>query len=336
MKLRRNLILLLTVGIAAVAAASIVALSIGTFKTGVFDVIAALFGYGDAASAGFVAGRLPRVLLALGVGAALAVSGATYQSILRNPLADPFVLGVSGGAAVAVVLVEITPVGFYISRLAAGVCGAGGAMALVYVLSLRRGRLSPLTMLLVGVIVNAVCSALMMLLMTFAEEKLMSDIIGYLMGSFEGALVSARMAALFVAMVGIVSAVMFFLSARLNALAVGEDVAAGVGVNVERTKRISFAAASVLVGVSVVLTGPIGFVGLVVPHALRLILGSDYRLLIPASFFGGAAFLLVCDTAVRLVSVSTHKTLPVGVITALVCAPFFIVLLRRQLRGALL
>jgi iron complex transport system permease protein len=275
--------------------------------------------------------RLPRVLLGAGVGAALAVSGVAFQALLRNPLADPYVLGVSGGAAVAG-----TAAALFAGAGALGVwtqpafafAGALGAILLVFVFGRARGHLVPHLALLAGVVVNALCGALLMALRTLAAEHTLGESMSWLMGAL-GSVDGARLAALF-AYAAAALVVLVPRAAALNALALGDDSARTVGVDVERTRRAVFLSASLLTAAAVAFAGPIGFVGIIVPHALRRLVGADHRLLLPAATFGGAAFLVIADSAARLTFAVTGSEPPVGVLTALVGAPLFLVILRQR------
>jgi iron complex transport system permease protein len=286
--------------------------------------------------------RIERTLTAALVGAALAASGVAFQALLRNPLADPYILGVSGGASLGVILATVLlPVSWLtltipalgVTLSAAGL--AGFVMALVtvgavYLIAQRRGRLDPYRLILTGVIVNAFFGAAIMLTAALAGDRLRNEIIYWLMGGL-GSL-RARWGELAVAAVVILAGLGVFVyqAAGFNLLSFGEDVASSLGLQVERRRRSAFVVASLLAGVSVSLAGPIGFVGLIVPHLLRLIFGSDHRLLVPLSIFGGAIFLMIGDRLVQLVPYDVVGGLPVGVVTALCGVPFFILLMRRS------
>jgi len=275
--------------------------------------------------------RLPRLLLAAAVGAGLAIAGGTFQAMLRNPLADPFILGVSGGATVgAVVAMLFRPFLRALAMPAAPIFAFGGAlgtMLLVYWVAQTRGRLQPYVLLMVGVIVNAVLGAVIMFLMTVARLPELQQITYWLMGGIRdyGGYAQIGLTAAFVAAGG---AVLVWRASEFNLLSLGEESAQQLGVNAERTKLIGFVGASIVVGAVVSMSGPIGFVGLIVPHLVRLIWGPDHRLLLPACLLAGAIFLAVCDTAARVM------TIPVGVVTAFCGGPFFLVLLKRQQRRA--
>jgi iron complex transport system permease protein len=272
--------------------------------------------------------RLPRVLLAAAVGGCLGASGAAMQALLANPLACPHLLGISGGAAftgmVALILGADT-----LSPLVplAAFAGALGAIAVIYLGARAAGRTTPHAILLVGVVLNAMAAAAIMLVNAIVSYTQARGVLFWVMGSLTSqsyALVGA------VAGYALVGAMWLMLHAQdLNLMAAGEEGALQLGVAVERARRSIFVAASLLVGAAVSVSGMIGFVGLIVPHLLRLLLGPDHRLLLPASFLGGAIFLVWADTLARTVLGPTE--LPVGVITAFAGGPFFLLLLRRSL-----
>jgi iron complex transport system permease protein len=273
--------------------------------------------------------RLPRVLLSLAVGASLAVSGVLFQALLRNPLADPFVLGVSGGAALAgsAALVLGSALGLsYAAVPPAAFAGAVLSTLLLGLVSGARGRASATSLLLTGVVFNAFASAGIVFLASLSGLTEGANLFLWLIGSLSAVRVDAAgWVALFV-LVGLACAVP--LARSLNLLTLGEEPALQLGVEVERVQRLLLVAASLMVGAAVSVAGLIGFVGLIIPHLLRLLIGPDHRLLLPAAALAGAAFLLLCDSAAR--SLPGGRELPVGAITALVGGPLFLWLLRRH------
>ncbi|MFK7897910.1 MAG: FecCD family ABC transporter permease [Myxococcota bacterium] len=290
----------------------------------------------DSVSADIVFGvRLPRVILGALVGAALATAGAVFQALLRNPLADPYVLGVSGGAALAGIVVLAFGSAWSVSTQAVPVAAfLGGLLAtgLLYWVSGGRGRSSPTALLLTGVVFNAFASAGIIFLASVAGFFDGSRIFLWLIGHLSAVEIDA--VGLVGASVALGLAVACVLARSLNLLALGDETAAQLGVPVEAHRRILLVATSLMVGAAVAVSGLIGFVGLIVPHALRLVIGSDHRLLIPASALSGAGFLVLSDTLAR--TVLNGRELPVGAVTALVGGPLFIFLLRRaQSRGPL-
>jgi len=284
----------------------------------------------DAAAAPIVRGlRVPRVLLAFSVGGALAVSGAALQALIRNPLADPYLLGLSGGAglgAVAAMALEI-PGTWAVPALA--FVGALGAVALVYRLSAVSGRrLDPRVLLLAGVIVGAFTAAIMTAILTLSRADELRNAFLWLLGGFSAASWNAVRLFLLYALVPL--AVLMVQARALDLLTLGEEPAQTLGTNVERLKRVVLVSTSLLTAAGVAVCGVIGFVGLVVPHALRGLIGPLHRSLLPAAFLAGGGFLVLADAAAR--TVVRPVELPVGVVTALVGVPLFAVLLRRSLR----
>ncbi len=279
--------------------------------------------------------RLDRVWLAALVGAALSVVGVAFQALLRNPLADPFVMGVSGGAALggtlAMVVFSSSGEGIALQGPAA-FAGALFATLLIYRVGRVGGRLDGTTILLVGVVFNAFASAVITFLKTVVSAQKTQEVLGWLMGIITDRDLSTLAWLTPSILAGII--VLWLASAGMNALSLGEAGALNLGVNVERLKIVVFFAASLLVGLAVCVTGLVGFVGLMVPHVCRLVLGPDHRLLIPASALAGAAFLVLADLASRMAFLAIGRELPVGVITAFLGGPFFLLLLRRRHRRA--
>lgn len=273
--------------------------------------------------------RLPRVLLAALLGGALTSAGVAFQALLRNPLADPYVLGVSGGASIGGVVALVFGVAGALGGLglpAFAFAGALGSLLLIERIATVGGRMTVYTVLLTGAIFNAFSAALIYFIQSVASLEQLHAIVFYLMGRIPsygypalGGLTLAIVAA---------SALLAATGREFNALSLGEEGARQLGVSVEGVKRRTFVLGSLLTGVCVAVAGMIGFVGLVVPHVLRMILGPDHRLLLPAGFFGGAAFLVLADLAARLTIAPDE--LPVGVVTALIGGPFFLWLLRRR------
>jgi iron complex transport system permease protein len=273
--------------------------------------------------------RLPRILLGILVGAALSVSGASFQALLRNPLADPFVLGVSSGAAlgsilaliVAPQLALITPLGAFLGALA--------TITAVYYLGRRNGHLDSSTLLLGGIITASFLSAIIMFLMTTLAGRDLRGMVFWLMGDLSTPVpVGLRWIFTIGVLVGI--GAIYTTAADLNLLLTGEREAIHLGVDVTRVKLVVYVSASLLTALAVSASGAIGYVGLLVPHLIRLMFGSDYRLLIPASALGGAIAIVLADTLARTVVAPTE--LPVGAMTAMAGAPVFIYLLRRGMR----
>ena len=275
--------------------------------------------------------RLPRVVGGALIGAALATAGVLFQGLLRNPMADPYIIGTSAGAALGITVAMLLPIGMaFLGFGLVPLLAFGGALAtvmLVYYLARVGAKTPVVSMLLAGFTVSAMLSALMFLLITMSDRLHLriNSVYMFLMG---GISVTGWGQIVIVAPIVIGGVVLARLLAfRLNAFSLGEEGAAYVGINVERDKIIILALGSVLTAAAVSISGLIGFVGLVTPHAMRLILGPEHRLLIPASALAGAAFLVVADLLAR--TLPSSGEIPVGIITALVGAPFFIYLLRR-------
>ena len=274
--------------------------------------------------------RLPRALMAVVVGGALAAAGTVLQALLRNPLAEPHLLGVSGGAAfggvLALIVVGSSGMLPMLVVPAGAFAGALVTMLVVYRLGTVHGRLQPYTFLLAGVVCNAFTGALIMALNAAAGFFQAHGILFWLMGSLQTqsyALVAASAVYLAVGVLWLLRHTRAF-----NVLSLGEEGAAQLGVHVVRTRRVAFVVSSLLVGAAVSVSGMIGFVGLIVPHVTRLLIGADYRLLLPASVLVGGIFLVLAYTVARSAFGATE--IPVGVVTALCGGPFFIYLLRRE------
>jgi len=279
----------------------------------------------------FFIARLPRVLAGALVGAALAAAGVVLQALLRNPLATPFTLGVSSGAALGAMLatafhLEATLLGISAVPLAS-FTGAMLATAVVYGLaaSQRRG-LSTNVLLLAGVTLNAFFSALILFVQYFADMTDALRAVRWLMGDLDVGTLAPLAGAL--PLLLLAAAGMAVLPRALNLLTMGDEVAASRGVDVHRAQRLAFLSASLATGAAVSLGGPVGFIGIIVPHLVRLIVGADHRLVLPASTLLGAAFLMLCDVVARTLLAPVE--VPVGIITAVIGGPFFLWLLVRH------
>ncbi|MFB6173998.1 MAG: vitamin B12 ABC transporter permease BtuC [Halobacteriales archaeon] len=265
--------------------------------------------------------RLPRIALAATVGFALATAGAVMQGFFRNPMADPSIIGVSSGAAVGAVAVIVLPLSVPFGTEAAAFAGALLAAFGVYLIASEAGRTPVATLLLAGVAVQALLGAVVSFMLVLSREGLRQAVY-WLMGHLHASTWGDVAIALPVALGGFLLVLPF--APDLNALVLGEEDAHAVGVEVERTKRLLLAAASLVTAIAVSVAGVIGFVGLIVPHVMRLLVGPDHRVLLPASAFAGAVFLVATDTIARLGAAE----LPVGIVTAVLGAPFFLYLLR--------
>lgn len=274
--------------------------------------------------------RLPRALLGLLVGGGLALSGAVFQALLRNPLAEPYILGISGGAALGAVLVlalGLTVAGSW-ALPAAAFAGALLAIALVFrVAAAADRRVDVRVLLLAGVVVGAFFSACIAFVLSVSDAPTVRSAVLWMMGSLAGA---DWKSVLVVATYTLPAAVVLMgLSRALNLMAIGEETAGYLGTDVERVKRLAFGIASLIAAAGVAVAGVIGFVGLIIPHAVRLLTGSDHRFLLPLSFLAGASFLTLADVLARVLLAPTE--IPIGVITAFAGVPLFLVLLRRSL-----
>lgn len=275
--------------------------------------------------------RLPRILLGAVVGLALASGGTAFQSLLKNPLADPYILGVSGGAALGCVLGIAFHLPFIAVTLVAFVA-AFATMLLIYWIAAEKGRLPAHTLLLTGVIFNAFAFALIMLVHSLVTMEQAHEILFLLMGSLEFESYRTIGIVGLTVMAGFV--LLILLSPKMNLMSCSEETAATLGVDIEKFRRWIFFGASLMIGAVVSVSGLIGFVGIFVPHMIRMMFGPDHRLLVPASGIAGAAFLVFADTIARtVVAGGPYQTqLPVGVVTALIGGPFFVYLLKRKVR----
>jgi iron complex transport system permease protein len=269
--------------------------------------------------------RVPRILLAGAVGMCLATAGAGYQALLRNPLAEPYLLGVSNGAAVGTMTALVFFGSYEWSRPVMAFAGALTATIVVYQLARGRAGATPERLILSGVIVTTFLSSAIVFITTLMDATRIRSFTFWLLGDLSGTTSSLLAVALIAAAIGVV--VLMMNARSLNLMMLGERDAFDLGVEVGRVRLIVFVAASLLVGSSVASSGSVGYVGLVVPHLVRLSFGSDNRIVIGASAFAGAAFVIVADTVAR--TIIAPRELPVGAITALIGAPLFIYLLRR-------
>jgi len=321
----------------------VIALKLGAVQVSLYglgrDLIRVLLHQSSAISTDYgmivVDIRLPRILLAIVVGASLSVAGTSFQALLRNPLADPYVLGISSGAAVGSIvalMIEnqlafspelaglITPFGAFL--------GAAITIVAVYFLGRREGQIDSTTLLLGGIITASFLSAVIMFLMSSLAGSNLRGASYWMMGSLSTLPPKSLLYFLGIGFL-VAAGAIYTTSSDLNLLLAGEKEAMHLGVDVPRVRVVVYLAASILTGLAVSVSGAIGYVGLLVPHAMRMIFGSDHRMLLPAAALGGAITLVIADTLAR--TVVAPSELPVGAVTALVGAPFFIYLLRRRI-----
>lgn len=325
---RRLLTLLLLAGLVV---AFFLNIRLGHVSLTNLQVLQALTGEGDSTFRRIILEiRLPRALLGLLVGGGLALSGSVFQALLRNPLAEPYILGISGGSAAGAVLVLSLGLASQSSVFlpAAAFGGALLAIFLVFRVAASADRgLDVRVLLLAGVVVGAFFTAVIALILSISEAQAVRSAILWMMGSLAGA--SWGNVAVVAAYTLPATLVLMGLARALNLMAVGEETASYLGTDVERVKRIAYAVASLITAAGVAVAGIIGFVGLIVPHTLRLLVGSDQRIILPLSFMAGAAFLMLADVGARLILDPTE--IPIGVLTAFLGVPLFLVLLRRSL-----
>jgi iron complex transport system permease protein len=294
--------------------------SISIFKTAFTETESSIILYS----------RLPRILLGILVGTALGSGGTAFQALLKNPLADPYILGVSGGAALGSVIGMALHLPFPAVALTA-FAASFLTMMFIYWASLYHGKLPSHTLLLTGVIFNAFSFAFIMLIHSLVTMEQAHEILFMLIGNLE--IQSYQMIKVVALAVCIGFFALCLMSAKLNVISFGDETAENLGINIGRTRKLIFFAASLMIGAVVSVSGLIGFVGLFIPHTARLLFGNDHRLTVPASGFLGAIFLVWSDTFARtaLMGGIYQTQLPVGVITALIGGPVFVLLMRRQM-----
>ncbi len=312
---RKNLFILLVLSVALIAFA-LLSLSIGA----------------AAISPDILSLRLSRIILGIVVGASLAVAGCIFQGLLRNPLAEPYVLGISSGAGLGAVIA----ISFGISGSIFGInslpfisfIGAIVTILIVYNIAKMGGRIPVQSIILAGIIVGSVFASILLFLISISQNQMVHDAIWWLLGNLQIYDLKLLVVVSIISIIGIMIAIIF--SRELNIIALGEDEAIHLGINTEVLKKILFIIASLITAAGVSACGIIGFVGLIIPHTMRLIVGPDHRILIPASALLGGIFLVICDTFARTVILPAE--IPIGAITALIGGPFFIFLLRTKRR----
>lgn len=336
---RRQFAAATTILLGLIAASILVAVTIGPADLSVADTFNIILDHLGGPSAGETVLRdnivwelrLPRVLVAGLVGAGLGVVGAVMQTLTRNPLADPYLLGISSGASLGAVLVVIIGVGGSLTLSAGAFIGAMTAFLLVLAVGQRGGRLFPTRMILAGVAIGQVASAAMSFIILWVNEPHATQSVTFWLS---GSLASARWDAVALAAAALVGVWLLAVwnSHALNAFAFGEDAAASLGIDVNRLRWVLLASSALLTGVMVSICGAIGFVGLILPHAVRFVVGPSHQRVLPLVALVGAVFLIWVDTAAR--TVFAPRELPVGVLTALMGVPAFVVLMRRsEVRG---
>ncbi len=325
MQTRRRALLILAALSLLTLISLLLALSLGNVPLGLTETLAALFGRGEGMAVEVVRSlRLPRALAGLACGGLLAVSGALLQVLLRNPLADPYVLGISGGASVGALLVMLLGLTGGIGVGAAAFCGALAAMFMVFGLAHGNGGWTQTRLLLTGVIVASGCGAAVALMLSIAPDYKLHGMLFWLMGDLSQA---GNPAPGLGALALIVLATLPF-ARELNLLARNADLAQTLGVEIGRLRLAVYVIASLATATAVTQVGSVGFIGLIVPHLTRLAVGNDQRILLPASALAGGSLLVVADTLAR--TLIAPQQLPVGVLTALIGVPVFLFLLSRD------
>lgn len=304
-------------------------LSIGPTKSGMRSAFSALFSTNESDSVLYSIVwhiRLPRVLLAAVVGATLSLGGLVFQALLRNPLAEPFILGISGGSAIGAIIGILLGLARFPGICFMSFLGSLATLALILFMSTGKSILRKDALLLSGVMVNAFCSAIIMFLISITQDARLHNIIFWLMGDLSAAdlpqvvILGAILIPCFI--------LVFVFSHSMNLLLMGKDMARTMGINIKAVTITLLIVTSFMVSATVSFSGLVGFVGLVIPHLLRLVLGPDHRFLVPACLFGGAAYLVLCDLLAR--TLPQQGEIPAGVITALIGAPLFIILLKKS------
>jgi iron complex transport system permease protein len=309
--------------------AFLLGLSIGPTQSGMRSAFSALFSTHESDSVLYSIVwriRFPRVLLAMVVGATLSLGGLVFQALLRNPLAEPYILGISGGSAIGAIIGILLGLSRFPGICLTSFLGSLGTLALILLMSTGKSIIRKDALLLSGVMVNAFCSAIIMFLISITQDARLHNIIFWLMGDLsmtdlpQVVMLGAILIPCFI--------LVFIFSHAMNLLLMGKDMALTMGINIKAVTITLLAVTSFMVSATVSFSGLVGFVGLVIPHLLRLVLGSDHRFLVPACLFGGAAYLVFCDLLAR--TLPQQGEMPAGVITALIGAPLFIILLKKS------
>lgn len=311
-------------------AAVLLSLSVGEMKIGIADIFR-IFGQGNDSMEYTILTkiRFPRILLGVAVGGALSLSGVLLQGVYRNPLVEPYTLGISGGASLGVAFAIVFGLHQLIGSFvlpASGFAGAFLIIFLVYSISSRNGRINIQSMLLTGVMISFIASSSMMLLMAVTSSENLHGIIFWIMGSLDEPDMSLIYITLILALISLISS--YFFVQPLNALRLGEEKARHLGINTDTTIKLLFLLASLLAGVCVAVAGVIGFVGLIIPHLMRMLVGSDYRILLVSSFLSGSIFLVLSDVIAR--TIISPNELPIGVITGIAGGVVFLLMMSRS------
>jgi iron complex transport system permease protein len=319
------------VGLLVLLVASVIlSLSVGEMNLGFFDIFSILSQGNDSMEYTILSQiRVPRILLGIAVGGALSLSGILLQGVYRNPLVEPYTLGISGGASLGVAFAIVFGlhqlIGSFVLPLT-GFMGAFLIIFLVYTISARSGRINIQSMLLTGVMVSFIASSSMMLLMATTSSENLHGIVFWIMGSLDEPDMSLIYITLVISLVSLVAS--YFFVQPLNALRLGEEKAKHLGINTDTTIKLLFLMASMLAGVCVAVAGVIGFVGLIIPHLMRLLVGSDYRILLVSSFLSGSIFLVLSDVIAR--TIISPNELPIGVITGIIGGVVFLLMMSRS------
>ena len=270
--------------------------------------------------------RFPRVLLAVLVGATLSLGGLVFQALLRNPLAEPYILGISGGSAIGAIIGIMLGLSRFPGVSLTAFIGSLATLLLILIMTTGQTILKKESLLLSGVMVNAFCSAVILFLISLAHDSRLHNILFWLMGDLSTA--EMKQVAILATMLLPCFGIIFWLSHSMNLLLMGRELAQSMGLNIKAVTLVLLVTASFMVSATVSHCGLLGFIGLVMPHLLRLLLGSDHRVLVPACIIGGGAFLAICDLLAR--TIPSQGEMPPGVITALIGAPLFIFLLKKS------
>lgn len=322
----KTYILLLMSLISLTLISVLIGISVGPIKINISEIIMAIFSANSDSTISQIIFevRLPRILFAVAVGGGLSIAGAVFQSILLNPLAEPYILGISSGGTFGVILSFLLGLSFLGTQIFSFI-GAFSVMMLVFVLGKRFGELEPKILLLTGVMVGAFFSALILLMITLLNDSLRTAVF-WLIGNLSVAEKVNLKIVLPITL--IVSFVLILNSNKYNLLSLGSDTAKQLGVNTNFVRNLTYILTSLMIGTLVSVSGIIGFVGLLIPHVCRMIFGTDNRIVLPASFFVGASYLAIADTIAR--TIVAPSELPVGAITAIIGAPIFIYLLKKK------